>query len=206
MKLSGESKFLIGIVLVTVILVIGGIFFLSRPAPAFTCQEILTSDSYKKGNEKARNCLIEFSDFQCPACGSFYPQVKNVVEDNKDNLVFAYRHCPLDQHEQAWPAALAAEAAGEQGKFWEMHDYIFENQENLSEQFLLEAAEKLGLDKENFEAAYKEKKYQDKINRDLTDGRKFGVDATPTFFLNGKKLNLFSRTDLDKAVEEAIKK
>ncbi|OGG00275.1 hypothetical protein A2153_04780 [Candidatus Gottesmanbacteria bacterium RBG_16_38_7b] len=178
---------------------------MSRPAPVLERSQLLPAGSYTQGNKEAKTYLVEFSDFQCPACRSFQPQVKALVEKNKDKLVFAYRHFPLTQHPLALPAALAAEAAGEQEKFWEMHDYIFENQESLSEEILLSAPEKLGLDKEKYLKAFKDKKYQDKIDKDTSDGRKFGVDATPTFFLNGKKLDLFTSSDLSKSVEETIK-
>lgn len=204
MKLSGESKFFLAIAASTVLIVGAGIFFMSRPAKVLERSDLLPDTANIQGVKDAKTYLVEFSDFQCPACGAFYPKVKEIVEKNKDKMVFAYRHFPLDQHKQALPAALAAEAAGEQGKFWEMHDYIFENQESLSEQMLLESAEKLGFDKAKFETAFKEKKYQDKINKDLSDGAKFGVNSTPTFFLNGKKLDLFSQSDLEKAVSQAI--
>ena len=205
MKLSGESKFFITIALSTVLIVGLGIFFMSRPPKILERKELLPDSVNIEGERDAKTYLVEFSDFQCPACGSFHPKVKEIVEKNKDKIVFAYRHFPLDQHKMAVPAALAAEAAGEQGKFWEMHDYIFENQDSLSEEFLLSAGEKLGLDKEKYEKAFKEKKYQDKIDKDQTDGIKFGVNSTPSFFLDGKKLDLFSQTDLEKSVSEAIK-
>lgn len=205
MRLSGESKFFITIALSTILIVGAGIFFMSRPAKVLERSDLLPDTANIQGIKDAKTYLVEFSDFQCPACGAFYPKVKEIVEKNKDKMVFAYRHFPLDQHKQAVPAALAAEAAGEQGKFWEMHDYLFENQDSLSEEFLLAAAEKLGLDREKYEKAFKENKYQDKINKDQSDGVKFGVNATPTFFLNGKKLDLFSQNDLEKAVSESIK-
>ncbi|KKS98164.1 MAG: DSBA oxidoreductase [Candidatus Gottesmanbacteria bacterium GW2011_GWA2_43_14] len=205
MKLTGESKFFIGIIAVTIAIVIGGIFFMSKPEKALEKSELVPAGSQIKGNWDAADYLVEFSDFQCPACGAFYPQVKTLVEDNKDKLAFSYRNFPLDQHPMAVPAALAAEAAGEQGKFWEMHDYIFENQASLSEEMLLSAGEKLDLDKEKYEDAFKNKKFQDKVSKDLSEGQKFGVNATPTFFLNGKKLNPFNFDDLKKSVEEELK-
>lgn len=206
MNLTGESKFFIGIILATVAIIIGGVFFMSKPETLLEKSELIPAGSQIKGNSEASDYLVEFSDFQCPACGSFHPTVKALVEKNKEKLIFVYRHFPLDQHAQALPAALAAEAAGEQGKFWEMHDYLFENQSSLSEEMILTGAEKIGLDKVKFEETYKNKKYQDRISQDLADGKRFGVDATPTFFLNGKKLELFSQNDLEKSVSEAINK
>ncbi|KKS47693.1 MAG: Protein-disulfide isomerase [Candidatus Gottesmanbacteria bacterium GW2011_GWA2_42_18] len=206
MNLTGESKFFIGIILATVAIIIGGVFFMSKPEKLLEKSELIPAGSQIKGNSEASDYLVEFSDFQCPACGAFYPQVKSLVNANKDKLSLSYRHFPLDQHKMAVPAALAAEAAAEQGKFWEMHDYIFENQAGLSEEMLLSAGEKLGLDKAKYEEAYKNKKYQEKVSKDLADGKRFSVNATPTFFLNGKKLNPVNFDDLKRSVEEELKK
>ena len=206
MNLTGESKFFIGIIIVTVAIIIGGVFFMSKPEKLLEKSELIPAGSQIKGNSEASDYLVEFSDFQCPACGAFYPQVKSLVNANKDKLSLSYRHFPLDQHKMAVPAALAAEAAAEQGKFWEMHDYIFENQAGLSEEMLLSAGEKLGLDKAKYEEAYKNKKYQEKVSKDLADGKRFSVNATPTFFLNGKKLNPVNFDDLKRSVEEELKK
>ena len=206
MNLTGESKFFIGIILATVAIIIGGVFFMSKPEKLLEKSELIPAGSQIKGNSEASDYLVEFSDFQCPACGAFYPQVKSLVNANKDKLALSYRHFPLDQHKMAVPAALAAEAAAEQGKFWEMHDYIFENQAGLSEEMLLSAGEKLGLDKAKYEEAYKNKKYQEKVSKDLADGKRFSVNATPTFFLNGKKLNPVNFDDLKRSVEEELKK
>lgn len=205
MRLSGESKFFIAIAVSTLFIVGLGIFFMSRPAKVLNKSDLVTSTAQTFGNKNAKNYLVEFSDFQCPACGAFYPVVKQLIEKDKDKLLFVYRNFPLQQHEWAMPAALAAEASADQGKYWEMHDYIFSNQDSLSEQFLLDAADKIGLDKAKYEKAFKDKKYQSKIDSDINDGTRLGVNATPTFFLNGKKLDLFSQGDLESAVNEALK-
>lgn len=205
MKLTGESKFFIGIILVTLLIVVAGIVLMSRPAQTFSKSDLIPASAHTYGNKDAKVYLVEFSDFQCPACGSFYPVVKDITEKNKDELLFVYRHFPLTQHPQAMPAALASEAAAEQGKFWEMHDYLFENQDSLDEAMIIKGAEELGLDKDKFEKAFKDKKYEDVVTKDIADGNRFGVNSTPTFFLNGQKLTLNSQSDLEKAVSEAIK-
>lgn len=206
MRISGETKFFIGVITATIVLVVVGVVFLSRPAPSFTREEMIFKDSYIRGSDKADVFLVEFSDFQCPACAAAKPDVDAIVSENKNKLAFVYRHFPLDQHAFAFKAALAAESAGEQGKFWQMYDYLFENQNSLSDKVIMKAADKLELDKTKFEESYSNKKYQDKVNKDLSDGRKFGVDSTPTFFLNGQKVSYVSYQDLKRVVEEAIKK
>src|SRR5690349_17704614 len=99
------------------------------------------------GNPEAPIILVEYGDFQCQHCGNTYPLIKRLLAEEGDHFLFAYRHFPLQEtHPAAYPAALAAEAAGKQGKFWEMHDLIFENQEYLNPNFLLDLAASLELD------------------------------------------------------------
>ena len=130
--------------------------------------------------------------------------MKQVTEKYKDQLKFVYRHFPLDQHTHASEAANVAEAAGVQGKFWEMHDKLFENQTNLSQDVYIKLAKDLNLDSEKFTKALTENSYKDKIQRDANDGVVIGVSATPTFFLNGKKLNLFAFSDLENEIKKAL--
>lgn len=205
MSLSSESKIFILIGVITVLVVGIGVALMSKPPIKLEKSQLILADSHTKGNKEAKTYLVEFSDLQCPACKAYYPEVKKIIETNKDKLLFAYRHFPLEQHKFAESAALAVEAAAEQDKFWEMHDYIFENQDSLSEEFLLGAWEKLGLDKTKYEKAFKEKTYQSSVNTDKADGNQFGVNSTPTFFLNGEKLNLINQKDLEAAVAKALK-
>lgn len=204
MKLTGETKLFIGIIVATLVIVVAGIFFLSKPTAVVPREELLPQTIYIKGNKDANVYLVEFSDFQCPACKAYQPTIKTIVDKYKDKLVFGYRHFPLDQHPFAQKAALAAEAAGVQGKFWEMHDLLFENQEKFSDSIFAELANQLNLDKEKFATASNDTKLKEKIFADQTYGQKAGVDATPTFFLSGKKLNLVSTNDLIQQIEAAI--
>ena len=117
----------------------------------------------------------------------------------------------MPQHESAKKAALVAEAAGEQGKFWQMHDKLFETQFEWEESkdstaFFLSLAKELGLDEEKIKKAIEENTYAAKIDADLSEGRSLGVNSTPTFYLNGRKLNFKSFADLNTAVEEELKK
>ncbi|MEX1063708.1 MAG: thioredoxin domain-containing protein [Candidatus Paceibacterota bacterium] len=149
---------------------------------------------WSKGNPEAAVTLVEYSDFQCPACGAFYPVLKQIHEDYGDQLKFVYRHFPLKQiHPNAEPAARAAEAAGLQGKFWEMHDLLFENQISWSDQRNVDEtfeqyASGLGLDIDKFKEDFSSGAVKDAVDADVDGGFSAGVNATPTFFLNGEKM------------------
>lgn len=204
MRFTSETKIFLGIILATVVIIGAGIAVFSKPKPVFTKEEMIPPQSATQGFKEAKVYLAEFSDFQCPACGAFKPYVDQIKDTYKDKLLFAYRHFPLSQHQFAKAAAYAAEAAGEQGKFWEMYDFLFSNQEKLSDGKIAEGAKFLNLDLNKYDEAIKSDKIKNKIDKDLSDGQKFGVNATPTFFLNGQKLELSSFSDLKKAVDEAL--
>jgi protein-disulfide isomerase len=204
MILTGETKLFLGIIIATFVIVVGGIFFFSKPAPLLTKEDLIPQGTYTTGNPNAKVFLVEFSDFQCPACKAFQPTVHTILEKYKDQLLFAYRHFPLDQHPFAQHAARTAEAAGIQGKFWEMHDLLFENQEQFSDAYFPQVAGELKLDMNKFTQSLSDENLKNKIERDRAYGVKIGVDATPTFYLQGKKLSLLSPADLLKEVENAI--
>lgn len=154
----------------------------------------LSAGDYVKGNPEAAITIIEYSDFQCPACASYYPVVKQFVAESGDKLAFAYRHFPLPQHKNAKPSAAASEAAGKQGKFWEMHYMIFENQKEWesspkAEEIFTGYAQKLGLNIDQFKADLNSEEIKSKVDADYKSGVKAGVNSTPSFFLNGKKIN-----------------
>ena len=163
-----------------------------------------------KGEKEAVATLIEYSDFQCPACGSYYPIVKKVSEDLGAKVRFAYRHFPLPQHKNAKLAATVAEAAGKQGKFWEMHDLIFQNQSDWSEEknaaiLFAKYAQELGLDLARFQTDIASDDIKAKIENDYKSGVKAGVNSTPSFFLNGKKMdNPRNYDEFKKAIEKAL--
>lgn len=206
MRFSSETKIFLGILVSTVAIIGIGLAIFSKPDKAFTKEEMIPSDATAVGSKDAKTYLVEFSDFQCPACGAFKPYVDEIKTTYKDKLLFAYRHFPLQQHQFAKPSAYAAEAAGEQGKFWQMYDYLFTNQEDLSDKKIADGAKLLGLDLKKFGEDIKSEKIKNKVDKDLSDGQKFGVNGTPTFFLNGQKLELSSFSDLKKAVEAAAAK
>ena len=163
-----------------------------------------------KGDKEALATLIEYSDFQCPACGSYYPIVKKVTEDLSAKVRFAYRHFPLPQHKNAKLAATVAEAAGKQGKFWEMHDLIFQNQSDWSEEknaavLFAKYAQDIGLDLARFQTDIASDDIKAKIENDYKSGVKAGVHSTPSFFLNGKKMdNPRNYDEFKNAIEQTL--
>lgn len=173
-------------------LVVFGLSRLTNKAPAgpVGTPATVTERDWIKGNREARVTLIEYSDFQCPACGAAFPAVQEIMRELGDRVRFVYRHFPLPQHKQAKLAAAAAEAAGKQNKFWEMHDRLFERQREWSDQggareLFLGYARDLGLDLNKFPAELDAAEADDKIRADQESGWGAGVNATPTFFLNG---------------------
>ena len=170
----------------------------------------INDDENIKGDKEAAATLIEYSDFQCPACGSYYPIVKKVSEDLGAKVRFAYRHFPLPQHKNAKLAATVAEAAGKQGKFWEMHDLIFQNQSDWSEEknaaiFFAKYAQELGLDLTRFQTDIASDDIKAKIENDYKSGVKAGVNSTPSFFLNGKKMdNPRNYDEFKNAIEQTL--
>jgi protein-disulfide isomerase len=204
MNLTDETKLVLATILISITLLTGGMYWVLRPPPVFERTTMLPSDTATRGNKEASVYLVEFSDFQCPACKSFTPLVEDILKKYGEKIVFAYRHFPLPQHPHATYAAQAFEAAHDQKKGWEMYKYLFTNQSRLSKEFILDSATVLGLDTETFSRSIDSQRIKDKVLRDMSDGKSFGVNSTPTFFLNGKRLDLFSQKDLLKAVDEAL--
>ena len=149
------------------------------------------------GKTDSKVTLIEYADFECPGCGNMSPIIKAVMEEYKDKIQFVFRNFPLTTiHANAKAAAATAEAAGLQGKYWEMHDKIYAGQSDwstLSESkrvdFFANYAKDLNLDMAKFSADIISKSVSDKISFDSALGKKIGVDSTPTFYLNGTKLD-----------------
>src|SRR3989344_462703 len=152
----------------------------------------ITDGDWVRGKKEAPITLVEYGDFQCPACGAYYPVLLQLEKEFPDRLRVVWRQFPLTTiHVNAWDAAVAAEAAGKQGKFWEMHDVLFENQKEWTGTGKFEAyAEKIGLDVNKWKADLTDKGIEDKIRADQNSGIDLEVTGTPTFFVNGKKINL----------------
>ena len=132
--------------------------------------------------------LLEYGDYECPFCGEFYPVIKAIQEQLGERLCFAFRNFPLpNSHPHAVHAAGAAEAAGAQGRFWEMHDLLFENQDALEDEDLLRYAVALGLDAHRVMADVLADRFKERIRQDFKSGTRAGVNGTPTLFINGER-------------------
>jgi len=159
--------------------------FLKEPvAPVLS---IATDDRPARGRVDAPVTIIEFTDYQCPSCSALHPIVEQLVGEYGDKLRLVIREFPLDRHENAFKAAEAAEAAREQGKYWEYIDILFHNQTALGLDKLKEYATLLGLDRAKFDASLDSGKFAETVKRDLNDGNRLGIDSTPTVFINGRK-------------------
>ena len=140
------------------------------------------------GNPIAPLELVEYGDYSCPYCGRAYPIVKDIQQQLGSDIKFVFRNFPLSKiHPHAFSAAVATEAAGLQGRFWEMHDIIFENQKTLDAENILLFAAKLGLDIERFKNDLQQKSLIEKVEKDFESGIRSGTNRTPTFFINGVK-------------------
>lgn len=195
-----DNRIVVGIIAATVLLVGVGVVIGSwgrgqnatGPVEAQTAE--VTSKDWVKGKEKAAVTLIEYGDFQCPSCGAYYPVVKQLSQEEGEDLRVVFRQYPLVRtHDKAFDAAKAAEAAGGQGKFWEMHDQLFENQKAWSEsgkylELFEEYAQAIGLDVEKWREDLSSSEIEKKIQEDRSLGDKIGVGGTPTFVVNGIKL------------------
>jgi protein-disulfide isomerase len=146
---------------------------------------------------------VEFSDFQCPFCGRAYNTLNDIEKQYEGKVKVVFKQNPLPFHPNATPAALASEAANEQGKFWPMYDQLFQHQTQLSRENLDSYAQAVGLDMAKYKAAMDGQKYKSKIDSDLAEGRKVGVSGTPTFVINGHKLVGAQPVDAFKQVIDA---
>lgn len=192
--MSREAK-IIGILGgVSALILIGGlVLFGSGPTTKTpTAVNLVPADSYQTGPAGAKVTVVEFADFQCPACAAAAPVVEQLQQDYADKVKFVFRHFPLSIHANALLAASAAEAAGNQGKFWEMYAVVYRDQSEWSTSSSAEGifgryATNLGLDRAKFNKAMNDYLGIDRIRRDQADGNALGVNSTPTFFINGQK-------------------
>jgi protein-disulfide isomerase len=176
--------------------------FLTAPQPPFF--QIAVDDQPIRGNANAKVTLMVFSDFECGACAQAHEVLNRLSAEYGDNLRLVMRDYPLEQHANAFRAAEAAEAAREQGKFWEYAAILFHNQKALGIDKLKEYASQLQLDRTKFDAALDSRKFREQVARDIDEGGRLGVNATPTFFVNGRRVSEISYEALKAAIDAAI--
>lgn len=165
----------------------------------------ITKDNHVRGNYNASLTLVEFSDFECPYCGSFHPTVTQALKEYGNKIRLVYKHFPLSFHPQAQKAAESSECASEQGKFWEMHDKMFENQQLLSVEQFKKWARELKLNGSKFDSCLDSGKYASKVQADFNEGAAKGVNGTPATFINGQLVSgAVPYASLKQAIDQAL--
>lgn len=210
------SKQFLGVI-AAIILIFVGIFVFSgnKAGDNKTGGGGKTLSQHVEGKGSSGVTLVEYGDYQCPACQAYYPTVKAAVAQFNDQIKFQFRNFPLTSiHQNAFAAARAAEAADLQGKFWEMHDTLYETSNyqvwttasDPTVQFN-QYAQNLGLDLAKFKADFASSKVNDLINADMAEGGRLGITGTPTFFVNGKQVEINNDISaFEKVIKEAIAK
>ncbi len=199
--MSQEIKVIGGIIVVTLLILGGATMFLSGPstqtlgASVANADVLVRKDSTITGNKTSKVTLVEFGDYQCPACALSAPALEQVIRDYGGKIRIVFRNFPLPQHKNALLAAEAAEAAGAQGKYWEMNKLLYAGQADWSEsekalEIFVGYARILHLNTETFTKDVQSKKYAGKIQADKNDGLAVGVSGTPTFYLNGSQITV----------------
>jgi protein-disulfide isomerase len=174
--------------------------------PAQPIQNVSVDDDPARGDANASVTVVEFTDFQCPACAAMHPILDEVLKSYGNKVRFVVRDFPLTQHEFARKAAEAANAANEQGKFFEYISLLFKNQKALDVPSLKKYASEVGLDRARFDAALDRGVYAAEVEKDVTDGEMYGVGSTPTIFINGVQLRTLSTEGLKAAIDRATGK
>lgn len=172
------------------------------PAPEQVKAQFQLAGRPFKGPENAKVTLVEFSDFECPYCSRAVPGVDALLEKYKQDMKVYFLHFPLSFHKRAMPAAIASECAHQQGKFWEMHDKIFENQSSLSDEAFMKHATALNLDATKFKACLANPAMKKRVEDDMAMGSAAGVQGTPSFYVNGIQHQGIPTADV---IEQALK-
>lgn len=180
---------------------------MSDAAMVGTPEAALAAADHAMGDENARLMLLEYGDYECPACIQAEPFMHHLVDTHRGRLRFVFRHFPLvEVHPNAELAAEAAEAAAAQGQFWPMHHLLFAQAHHLTPAALAGYAQSLGLDMHRFNAEMADRIYTQRIQEHRRAGERSGLRATPAFFLNGKAVDVsFGFEKLEEAVQSALK-
>ncbi len=168
----------------------------------------VVSEDHAQGPENAEVTLVEYGDYECPYCGRAYPIIKQVQQHFGKRLRLVFRNFPLgEMHPHAIAAAEVAEFAGAHGKFWEMHDLLYENQARLGEPLFMELAEQLRLSPTELRQALQDRTFEARVRADFSGGVRSGVNGTPTFFINGHRHDAsFDYDTLVSAIQGAMHK
>lgn len=215
--MTNEVKIIVGISVLTLILVIGAAFLFggtssssSQSAQPIKNANILIRKNSAEINNHSKVTLVEFGDFECPACGAEYPVVTQILQNYKGKINYVFRNFPLPQHANAPEAAEAAEAAQAQGNFFGMFNLLYENQNTWGDandptSYFVQYAKDLHLDVKQFQSDVKSKKYASLIQQDINDGYAVNVNATPTFFLNGVPMvGVLPYSDFQTAIDKDL--
>ena len=178
------------------------ILLVAPESPVFS---ISTVDQPSLGSAAAPVTIVAFTDYQCPSCAAIHPVLERLVKEYGDKVRLVTRDFPLNQHTEAFKAAEAAEAAREQGRYWEYAQLLMRNQSALSEDKLKAYATELALDRPRFDAALNSGKFAEMVQRDIEEGMKLGINATPRVFINGRRVAAKSYDELKANVEAAFK-
>lgn len=215
-------------IIITAVLIGLGVYFFSKPTNSSQSDSApissnilvpegdyqtsgISNGAYLPASPSAKLTVVEFGDYECPACGLYQPLVKKLLTDFAGQVNFVFRNFPLSQHANAQISAQAVEAAGLQGKFWEMHDKVYESQKEWADlsdpkDTFIGYATGLGLDTEKYKTDIESADIKKKIQSDYSDGTLIKLNATPTFYLNGKKIETLpsSYDGLKKLVSDAL--
>jgi protein-disulfide isomerase len=215
-----QNKIFISVVLGTLLLLVGGVYLFSRNSTSETGPKVaanllepaggqktggIVDGKYTKPSVKATVSLAEFGDYQCPACSAYSTLVTQILTEFAGKINYGFKNFPLSQHANAPISSYAAEAAGLQGKFWEMHEILYKNQDSWAastdaRSIFIGYAKDLGLNSDQFGKDMDSAKIKEFVQTDLVDGRTVGINSTPTFFINGVKIDSPQSLDAFKQV------
>jgi len=218
--MNSDKLFYVLVAVFTILLFVGILFMASKPSVTknpntqesenISVQDLVGSDPHTTlPIDEAKVVVVEFGDFECPACKTAWSEVARVKEDYKDTVAFVYRQFPLTSiHTYAYNAAVASEASASQGKFFEYYDLLFKNQTDnqnpLKEEDYVSFAEELKLDVDKFKNDYSDNATKDKVKEDMNYGNSLGINSTPTFFVNDKKVDFDVLYDTVKDIVDKI--
>lgn len=220
------NKVFIGAVLGTLILLVGGVYLFTKNGSTTDGNKIsndilvpsgsnvtsgIVNGVYQPTSNNAAVTIVEFGDYECPACGAYQPLTKQLITEFAGKINYVFRNFPLSQHANANISSYGAEAAALQGKFWQMHDKLYESQNDWAtspsaKDIIVGYAKDMGLNMAQFNSDIDSQKVKDKVTRDTNDGNLAGINATPTFYINGVKVENLpgSYAELKQLVQDAL--